>query len=224
MFENIPKATKNLIAINIIVFVATLINQDFMVSRFALFYPASQYFRPWQIITHMFMHGGFWHILFNMYALYMFGSIIERTIGEKKFLILYFVCGLGAVVLHLGVQYIQAQTFMTGIANGSANAVANYAALNMTPTLGASGAIYGLLITYAMLFPDARLSLIFLPFTSMSSKTWIIIFAVIELVTGITGTIDGIAHFAHLGGMLFGWLLIRYWRKKGTLFNDYYGY
>ncbi len=94
----------------------------------------------------------------------------------------------------------------------------------MTPTLGASGAIYGLLITYAMLFPDARLSLIFLPFTSMSSKTWIIIFAVIELVTGITGTIDGIAHFAHLGGMLFGWLLIRYWRKKGTLFNDYYGY
>ncbi|MBQ1693638.1 MAG: rhomboid family intramembrane serine protease [Bacteroidales bacterium] len=224
MFENIPKATKNLIAINIIVFVATLINQDFMVSRFALFYPASQYFRPWQIITHMFMHGGFWHILFNMYALYMFGSIIERTIGEKKFLILYFVCGLGAVVLHLGVQYIQAQTFMTGIANGSANAVANYAALKMTPTLGASGAIYGLLITYAMLFPDARLSLIFLPFTSMSSKTWIIIFAVIELVTGITGTIDGIAHFAHLGGMLFGWLLIRYWRKKGTLFNDYYGY
>ena len=224
MLENVPKATKNLIAINVIVFIATLINQDFMVSRFALFYPASQFFRPWQIITHMFMHGGFWHILFNMYALYMFGSIIERTIGEKKFLILYFVCGLGAVALHLGVQYLQAQTFMTGIANGSANAAANYASLKMTPTLGASGAIYGLLITYAMLFPDARLSLIFLPFTSMSSKTWIIIFAVIELVTGITGTIDGIAHFAHLGGMLFGWLLIRYWRKKGTLFNDYYGY
>jgi membrane associated rhomboid family serine protease len=224
MLENIPKATKNLIIINVIVFVATLINQEFMVSKFALFYPASPFFRPWQIITHMFMHGGIWHIVFNMYALFMFGSVIERTIGEKKFLILYFVCGLGAVALHLGVQYIQAQTFMNGIADGSATAAANYASLKMTPTLGASGAIYGLLITYAMLFPDARLSIIFLPFTSMSSKTWIIIFAVIELVTGITGTIDGIAHFAHLGGMLFGWLLIRYWRKKGTLFNDYTGY
>lgn len=224
MLENIPKATKNLIIINVIVFVATLINQDFMVSRFALFFPASQYFRPWQIITHMFMHGGVWHIVFNMYALFMFGSVIERTIGEKKFLILYFVCGLGAVALHLGVQYIQAQTFMNGIAEGSVTAMANYNSLKLTPTLGASGAIYGLLIAYAMLFPDARLSIIFLPFTSMSSKTWIIIFAILEFVTGITGTIDGIAHFAHLGGMLFGWLLIRYWRKKGTLFNDYTGY
>ena len=224
MLENIPKATKNLIIINVIIFVATLINQDFMVSRFALFYPASQYFRPWQIITHMFMHGGLWHIFFNMYALFMFGSVIEHTIGEKKFLILYFVCGLGAVALHLGVQYIQAQTFMNGIAEGSATAMANYNSLKMTPTLGASGAIYGLLIAYAMLFPDARLSIIFLPFTSMSSKTWIIIFAILEFVTGITGTVDGIAHFAHLGGMLFGWLLIRYWRKKGTLFNDYQGY
>ncbi len=224
MLESIPKATKNLIIINVIIFVATLINQDFMVSRFALFYPASQYFRPWQIITHMFMHGGIWHIFFNMYALFMFGSVIERTIGEKKFLILYFVCGLGAVALHLGVQYIQAQTFMNGIAEGSVTAMANYNSLKMTPTLGASGAIYGLLIAYAMLFPDARLSIIFLPFTSMSSKTWIIIFAILEFVTGITGTIDGIAHFAHLGGMLFGWLLIRYWRKKGTLFNDYQGY
>ena len=224
MFQNIPKVTRNLLIINIILFVATLINQDFMVRSFALFYPASQYFRPWQIITHMFMHGGIWHIVFNMYALVMFGSIIERTIGEKKFLILYFVCGLGAVALHLGVQYIQAQTFLAGIAKGTANAAANYAALKMTPTLGASGAIYGLLIAYAMLFPDARLSLIFLPVTSMSSKTWVIIFAVIELLTGITGTVSGVAHFAHLGGMLFGWLLIRYWKKKGTLFNDYHGY
>ena len=224
MLENVPKATKNLIFINIIIFVATLINEDFMVRTFALFYPTSQLFRPWQIITHMFMHGGVWHIFFNMYALYMFGSIIERTIGQKKFLILYFVCGLGAVALHLGVQYIQAQTYMAGIANGAVNAAANYSALKMTPTLGASGAIYGLLIAYAMLFPNARLSLVFLPFTSMSSKTWVIIFAVIELVTGITGTVAGVAHFAHLGGMLFGWLLIRYWKKKGTLFNDYYGY
>ena len=211
MFQNIPKATRNLLIINLIMFVATMINKEFMVHQFALYYPASQNFRLWQIITHMFMHGGIWHIVFNMYALVMFGSIIERTIGAKKFLILYFVCGLGAVALHLGVQYIQAQTYLAGIANGSPNAAANYLALKSIPALGASGAIYGLLITYAMLFPDARLSLIFLPFTSMSSKTWVIIFAAIELLTGITGTIDGVAHFAHLGGMLFGWLLIRYW-------------
>ena len=170
------------------------------------------------------MHGGFAHIILNMYALFMFGSVIERTIGEKKFLILYFVCGLGAVALHLGVQYIQAQSFIKGIAEGSETAMANYAALKSIRTLGASGAIYGLLIAYAMLFPDARLSIIFLPFTSMSSKTWVIIFAVLELITGITGTLDGLAHFAHLGGMLFGWLLIKYWKKKGTLFNDYKGY
>lgn len=224
MFNNTPKATKNLIIINLIVFAATLINQNFMVANFALFYPASPYFRIWQIITHMFMHGGVWHIFFNMYALYMFGSIIERTIGEKKFLILYFVCGLGAVLLHMGVQGIQESIFVSQMANGSSAAVANYAALKNTPVLGASGAIYGLLITYALLFPDARLSLVFLPFTSMSSKTWVLIFAAIELFTGITGTVSGIAHFAHLGGMLFGWLLIKYWKKKGTLFDDYYGY
>ena len=220
MLENIPKATRNLIIINVIMFIATLINKTFMVDTFALFYPSSPFFRPWQIITHMFMHGGFAHIILNMYALFMFGSVIERTIGEKKFLILYFVCGLGAVALHLGVQYIQAQSFI----KGSETAMANYAALKSIRTLGASGAIYGLLIAYAMLFPDARLSIIFLPFTSMSSKTWVIIFAVLELITGITGTLDGLAHFAHLGGMLFGWLLIKYWKKKGTLFNDYKGY
>lgn len=224
MLNNTPKATKNLIIINLIVFAATLINQNFMVANFALFYPASPYFRIWQIITHMFMHGGVWHIFFNMYALYMFGSIIERTIGEKKFLILYFVCGFGAVLLHMGVQGIQESIFVSQMANGSSAAVANYAALKSTPVLGASGAIYGLLITYALLFPDARLSLVFLPFTSMSSKTWVLIFAAIELFTGITGTVSGIAHFAHLGGMLFGWLLIKYWKKKGTLFDDYYGY
>ena len=93
---NVPTVTRNLIIINVIVFIATLINENFMVTTFAMFYPASQYFHSWQILTHMFMHGGFWHILFNMYTLWMFGSVLERMIGEKKFLIFYFVCGLGA--------------------------------------------------------------------------------------------------------------------------------
>lgn len=220
MLNNIPKVTKNLLIINVIAFIATLINREGMITNFALFYPTSQYFHWWQIITHMFMHGGFWHIFFNMYTLYMFGSMLERIIGSKRFLIFYFVCGLGAVALHLGVQGIEASSYMRAIADGSAKAVSSYAALKMTPTLGASGAIYGLLIGYAMLFPQSRLTLIFPPIT-LTAKWWVIIFAAIELVTGVFGFAGGVAHFAHLGGMLFGFLLIKYWKKTGNLFPKY---
>ena len=216
--SNVPTVTKNIIIVNILIFVATLINENFMLTNFALFYPASQYFRWWQPITHMFMHGGFWHILFNMYTLWMFGSVLERMIGTKKFLIFYFICGLGAAALHTGVQYIQALGFLSDIASGTASAAQSYAQLKMTPTVGASGAIYGVIIGYAMLFPESRLTLLFPPVT-LSAKWMVIIFAAIELLTGMTGTVGGVAHFAHLGGMLFGWLMIKYWRKKGTLFD-----
>ena len=219
---NVPTVTRNLIIINVIVFIATLINENFMVTTFAMFYPASQYFHSWQILTHMFMHGGFLHILFNMYTLWMFGSVLERMIGEKKFLIFYFVCGLGAVALHTGVEYLQAQGYLAAMADGSAAdaaaAARSYAELKMTPTLGASGAIYGVIIGYAMLFPESRLTLLFPPVT-LSAKWMVIIFAAMELLFGITGSVVNVAHFAHLGGMLFGWILIKYWRKKGTLFN-----
>lgn len=206
--SSIPPVTKNLIAINVLIFIATLINQDFMIRTFAMFYPASPLFRPWQIITHMFMHGGFWHIFFNMYTLWMFGTILERSIGSRRFLIFYFVTGLGAVALHTGVEWLQAQ-MLAG--------TSGYYSLLMTPTLGASGAIYGVLIGYAMCYPQSRLTLLFPPVT-LSAKWFVIIFAVIELGTGISGLQDGVAHFAHLGGMLFGWLLIRWWRKRGRLY------
>lgn len=212
--SQIPTVTKNLVAINILMFIATLINENFMVTNFAMFYPASPFFKPWQILTHMFMHGGFWHIFFNMYSLLMFGSILERSLGPKKFLIFYFVTGLGAVALHTGVEWMQARVF---IANGAAQA---YQQLLVTPTLGASGAIYGVLIGFAMLYPQARLTLIFPPIP-MTAKWLVIIFAIfaaIELFSGINGIQDGVAHFAHLGGMLFGWLLIRWWRKHGKLY------
>ena len=214
-FSNVPTVTRTLLVINIIMFVATLINEDFMIENFALFYPTSYFFRWWQPLSHMFMHGGFWHIFFNMYTLLMFGSVIERTIGEKKFLILYFVCGFGAVLLHLGVQYLQIQNWM---AAATPAAQINITNILRTPTVGASGAIYGLLIAFAMLNPDAVLTLIFPPIP-LKAKWWVIIFAAIELLTGMTGTVGGVAHFAHLGGMLFGFLLILYWRKKGTLWN-----
>lgn len=209
--SQIPTVTKNLVAINILMFIATLINENFMVANFAMFYPASPFFKPWQILTHMFMHGGFWHIFFNMYSLLMFGSILERSLGPKKFLIFYFVTGLGAVALHTGVEWMQARVF---IANGIAQA---YQQLLVTPTLGASGAIYGVLIGFAMLYPQARLILIFPPIP-VKAKWLVIIFAAIELFSGINGIYESVAHFAHLGGMLFGWLLIRWWRKHGKLY------
>ena len=216
--DNVPRVTKNLILINVIMFFATMINEDLMIRWFALFYPSSQYFHWWQFVTHMFMHGGFWHILFNMYTLYVFGSVLERMIGEKKFLIFYFVCGLGAAALHTGVEFLQAHSYLSAIAEGSQAAAQSYPALKLTPTVGASGAIYGVLIGYAMLFPESRLTLIFPPVT-LSAKVWVLIFAGIELLTGVTGTVGGVAHFAHLGGMLIGFLLIWYWRKQGTLFD-----
>lgn len=218
--SSVPPATRNLIIICTLVYIGTLINQNFMYSSFALFYPSSHYFHWWQLFTHMFMHGSFWHLFFNMFALYTFGTVVERTIGTKKFLILYFVAGLGAVALHFGVMNIQLATLEAQIADGSASALNTYANLKRIPTVGASGAIYGLLISYALIYPQNKLTLIFPPIT-MSAKTWVIIFAVIELFTGIRGLEDGVAHFAHLGGMLFGWMLIAYWRKKHVLFDDY---
>ncbi|MBQ9463489.1 MAG: rhomboid family intramembrane serine protease [Bacteroidales bacterium] len=214
-FSNMPKVTKNLILVNLVVFVATLFNENYMVGTFGMFYPSSPYFHWWQPVTHMFMHGGFWHIFFNMYTLFIFGTVVERIIGSKKFLLFYFVCGLGAAALQMGTQYLEMQSFL---ASDSQTALQGMMALKSTPTVGASGAIYGVLIGYAMLFPESRMTLIFPPVT-LSAKWMVIIFAAIELFTGVVGWADGIAHFAHLGGMLIGWIMIRWWRKRGVLFD-----
>ena len=217
--SQLPPVTKNLVIINVIIFVATLINENFMIGTFALFYPTSPYFHWWQVVTHMFMHGGFWHIFFNMYTLFIFGCVVERIIGSKKFLLFYFICGLGAVALHFGVQYLHMQSYMEGAALGNAAALQNIAEIKGTPTVGASGAIYGVLMGYAMLFPESRMTLRFPPIT-LSAKWMVVAFAVIELLTGVTGLANGIAHFAHLGGMLIGWLMILWWRKRGVLFDQ----
>ncbi|MBR4809501.1 MAG: rhomboid family intramembrane serine protease [Bacteroidales bacterium] len=210
--SSIPPVTRNLILVNVIIFVATMVNENFMIGTFGLFYPSSQFFHWWQVVTHMFMHGGFWHILFNMYTLFIFGVVVERIIGSRKFLLFYFICGLGAAALQIGTQYLEMQAFI------SAGATQSIAALKSTPTVGASGAIYGVLIGYAMLFPESRMTLIFPPVT-LSAKWMVIIFAAIELFTGVLGWVDGVAHFAHLGGMIIGWLMIRWWRKRGVLFE-----
>lgn len=165
-----------------------------------MFYPASPFFRIWQPVTHLFMHGGFFHIFFNMYSLFLFGTVIERTIGSKKFVVFYFVSGLGAMLLHLLTMYLTADPISQAL----------------TPMLGASGAIYGLFIGYGMLFPDSILTLIFPPI-SLKAKWMMLIFVGIELVIGLADTNDGVAHFAHLGGALLGFLLIFYWKKSGKI-------
>ena len=218
--SNIPKAVKNIIFINILVMIMTSLNQQLMVEKFALFYPTSPFFHWWQPLTHMFMHGGWGHLLFNMYTLFIFGSSLERVWGPKKFLIFYFVTGLGAAAIHTGVEWIQMQTYITQAAEGSSAAFAAIHNLKIIPTVGASGAIYGVLMGYALLYPDAILTLIFPP-VSLKARWFVLIFAAIELVAGITGTGAGIAHFAHLGGLIFGYLLIHLWKRQGTLYSRY---
>lgn len=207
-----PPVTKNLLIINALVYVAIYINEPFMIQAFALFCPPSVFFRPWQPLTHLFMHGGFFHLFLNMWSLWMFGSVLESSIGSRKFSVFYFLSGFGAAGLHLLVQHLQA-----GFLLNAAGAGAYYALLN-TPTVGASGAIYGLLIGYAMLYPDSILRLVFPPI-ALKAKWFVLIFGALELITGIVGTADGVAHFAHLGGMVIGLLLILFWRKTGRIYD-----
>lgn len=194
-----------------------------MYETFALFYPSSPFFRWWQPVTHMFMHGGFGHLFFNMFTLYMFGSVLERVWGPKKYLLYYMVTGLGAALLHTGVEWLQTlywqNIIQTGDPSAAVAAAASMRRMLMTPTVGASGAIYGLLLGYAMLFPDSVMTLIFPPI-SLKAKCFVLIFAAIELVMGLSGG-DGVAHFAHLGGMLFGLILILIWRKGQKMYTQY---
>ena len=201
--RNLPPAVKNLLIINIIVFLGTELIGNPMYEWFALFPVGSPFFHWWQAVTHMFMHGGFGHIFFNMWSLIVFGPVLERMWGSKKFLIYYFVCGLGAALCHELVLHY----FVPGMLN--------------VPTVGASGAIYGLLLGFGMLYPNYTLTLLFPPVT-LQAKWFVIIFAAIELLTGIVGTSDGVAHFAHLGGMLFGLILILYWKKKGQMYSEWH--
>ena len=198
--RNLPPAVKNLLIINIIVFLGSELIGDPMYQYFALFPIGSAFFRWWQFVTHMFMHGSFAHIFFNMWSLIVFGPVLERMWGSKKFLLYYFVCGLGAAGCHELVLFLQ----------GASN----------IPTVGASGAIYGLLLGFGMLYPNYVLTLVFPP-VSLKAKWFVVIFAAIELVTGILGTSDGVAHFAHLGGMLFGLILLLFWKKKGQMYSEW---
>lgn len=220
--SSVPAVTRSLILINTLMLLITVLSKDALIPYLALFYPTSPFFHWWQFVTHMFMHGGFGHLFFNMFTLYMFGSVLERVWGPKKFLIFYFVTGLGAAALHTGVEWLQCLYWQNQMVSGDPAAAVSAAnsiqMLLRTPTVGASGAIYGLLLGYAMLFPDSVMTLIFPPI-SMKAKWFVIVFAVIELLFGVFGS-GGVAHFAHLGGMLFGYVLIVIWRRGHKMYSQ----
>lgn len=211
----ITETVKHLIIINVLMFFGTKIllgegmsNPEgfWELGRYglALFFPTSDHFYPVQIITHMFMHGDQFHLLFNMFAVYMFGSALESYWGAKRFLTYYLFTGFGAMLLYLLVQYL------SSVING-----VPLMYIENTPMLGASGAVFGLLAGYGMKFPNNVLQLIFPPI-ALKAKYFVLIYGALELYLGFSGANTGIAHFAHIGGALFGVLLIFYWRKTGN--------
>ena len=216
--NNIPTMTKNLLIVNILAFIATYVLERSGINLTSLlglhFFLASD-FRIYQFITYMFLHGGFTHILFNMFALWMFGSVIERVWGPKKFLFYYIVCGVGAGIMQELVQY--ADYSIQGMAayqyvNAGGVQMTTDTYINLWTTIGASGAVYGILLAFGMIFPNERLFIIPFPFP-IKAKWLIVGYIAIELFSAMSGPGDGVAHMAHLGGMLFGFLLIRYWRN-----------
>ena len=216
--NNIPTMTKNLLVVNVLAFIATFVLERSGIDLTRMlglhFFLASE-FHVYQFVTYMFLHGGFTHILFNMFALWMFGSVIERGWGPKKFLFYYICCGVGAGFTQELVQYITYS--MEGIAayqyvNAGGIQMTTDAYINLWTTIGASGAVYGILLAFGMIFPNERLFIIPFPFP-IKAKWLIVGYIAIELFSAMSGPGDGVAHMAHLGGMLFGFLLIRYWQK-----------
>ncbi len=222
--RNIPVVTKNLLIINILVFIATYVVRGMNIDLndiFGLHFFLASDFRIWQFFTYMFMHGGFTHILMNMFMLWMFGMVVENVWGPRKFLFYYIVCGVGAGLCQELAQY--GTYLVEGLANFESVKIGTTVLpmdvyLNMMNTVGASGAIYGVLLAFGMLFPEERMFIIPIP-VPIKAK-WIIMGSiVVELFSAIGTSNDGVAHLAHLGGMLFGFILIRYWKK-----HPYSGY
>src|SRR5690606_9961213 len=233
----ITDTVKFLLILNVLFFIGTITTGDVAYRLFALYYFESPNFQYWQPLTHMFMHGDFFHILFNMYALWAFGSPLEMRWGQKKFLFFYFSAGLGAALIHTLVNYYHVHTGMEALLGAgldqnqifellntgkyntqilnyvSAETIqSTYNAFN-TPAVDASGAIYGVLVAFGIMFPNIELMLIFVP-VPIKAKYFIPGIILLDLIFGITGTNTGIAHFAHIGGALFGFIMAWYWKKN----------
>lgn len=234
-FFGLPPVVKNIIMVNVLLLLAYYaVSSVFGVdlnSILGLYFPKSESFKPLQILTHMFMHAGIWHLFFNMYALFIFGQVLEKVWGSKRFLIYYMVCGLGAALVHETVIAFEYAKIMKIISPEQLQMVLDEGAdllregkvytnntmqdlqlLLNTPTVGASGAVFGILLAFGILFPNTQLMLLFPPIP-IKAKYFVIAYGAIELYLAFTQPGSNIAHAAHLGGMLFGYILIRYWRK-----------
>ena len=234
ILSNTPPVTKNLIIINVVMWLVTILflrllqtNLNFILGLFPFQSPV---FKPWQIVTHMFMHSTnrIFHLFFNMWALWMFGKVLESVWGGKRFLIYYLATGLGAALVHTLVNYIQLAPDIMALKAAYSVDHINMALLNkilqpgnpyyelgrelMRPTVGASGAVYGVLLAFGMLFPNTPLMIIPIPIP-IKAKWLIIAAGIISLYLGLSGQGGNVAHFAHLGGMVFGFILIKYWNK-----------
>ncbi|MBO4593916.1 MAG: rhomboid family intramembrane serine protease [Bacteroidaceae bacterium] len=218
MFK-MPPITKNLLVVNVLLFLAMrlLLNNGIDLNDIlGLHFFKSDSFMPYQLITYMFMHANFEHIFFNMLAFWMFGRVLEQVWGPRKYLLFYLVCGVGAGLCQELVQYIEytsqhLDTFKTVTDGTSSMPMSEY--LNLWTTVGASGAVYGILLGFGMTFPNERI-LLLIPPMPLKAKYLVIGYAVIELLSGLGSSGSNVAHFAHLGGMLFGLGLILYWRHK----------
>jgi membrane associated rhomboid family serine protease len=234
-FLGLPPVVKNIIIINIIMLLGYYAARSFfgidLNSDLGLYFPKSENFKPYQVLSHMFMHANFWHLFFNMYALYIFGLVLENVWGPKRFLIYYLVCGLGAALVHESVIAFEYSRFIKELSPENLQLVLNEGAAYMgqgkvfsdpdmqglqlllnTPTVGASGAVFGILLAFGVLFPNTQLMIIFPPIP-IKAKYFVFIYGAIELYLAFTQPGSNIAHAAHLGGMLFGFILLRYWRK-----------
>lgn len=242
--ENGTPVVNNLIIINLLMWLGSLAFPQYT-SFLGMHYWASEHFNLVQLITYMFMHGGFSHLFFNMFAVYMFGIVIERVWGSRKFLLFYMVTGIGAGLIQQAVWTWEYQPLLSVLNSGNVDAlnaiepalrkwfrfdnIANLTSLNMIEmarqiadaplTVGASGAVFGILLAFGWLFPDAKLMMLFLPIP-IKARVFVVLYAVAELFLGVANfSADNVAHFAHLGGMIFGAILILYWKKKGKLYS-----
>jgi len=232
--DSIPTVVKNLIAINIILWLATLTLPNIF-NRFGIdidltdilgmHYWSSEKFNPAQLITYIFMHAGFNHIFFNMFALYMFGGVLEQFWGPKRFLFYYLVTGVGAGIIQQVFWAVEFQSALTAITDAiSANPIDSLSLIAQKKmfvdsliTVGASGSVFGLLLAFGWLFPEAKMMLIFFP-VPIKARVFVLLYGLIEFFMGVARFQgDSVAHFAHLGGMLFGAILIIYWKKKNRL-------
>jgi len=224
-FGGMTPVIKNLIIINALFFLATgaFKSLDIDLSRIlSMFYFDSKQFGVWQIFTHMFMHGSLMHIAFNMLGLYFLGGVIEKMWGARRFLFFYISCGLGAALIHMAANAFDVYSAVGSI-TASAEMVAqasypsNIFSAYHIPVLGASGAVYGVFAAFAYLFPNTQLMLL-IPPIPIKAKWLILGLVIYDLFAGVNGLKTGTAHFAHLGGMLFGFLMVYYWQKKGENF------